>query len=275
MDDATATLTARDGTPLFTRRWPAPDPWGAVLVVHGIAEHSGRYDHVARRLTARGLSVYAFDLRGHGRSGGRRVDVSTFARYADDLAFVATEEVVPLALPWAAYGHSMGGLIVAGYLLDGRRPVPDAAVLSAPALDAEVPGALRIAAEVFGRLAPGLRFSNAIRGDQLSRDPAVGEVYFADPLVVTKTTARLGRALFREQARLRERLGDLPVPTLVIHGGADELVPPAASAPLETAPRVERTVYPNLRHELHNEPEGGAVLDDVVRWLGARWRHQA
>ena len=266
MEDVTGALEAIDGTVLFTRRWPAAHPRAVVLIVHGLGEHSGRYGHVGTFFAERGLETVAFDLRGHGRSGGSRVDVDDFATYLQDLAQVIDTEVLPMGLPWVLYGHSMGGLIGALHL-EGAERLPVAAVLSAPALDADVPPPLKIAAEVFGRVAPGLRFPNSIKGEQLSRDPGVGEAYFADPLVETKTTARFGRSLFAAQQRAREAIGDIAVPTLVIHGAEDELVPPSASASLAAVDGIERKLLPGLRHEVHNEPEHPEVLRDVAAWI--------
>ncbi len=109
--------------------------------------------------------------------------------------------------------------------------------------------------------------ANPIAGDQLSRDPAVGSAYFADPLVQPRSTARLGAELLRAMKRARSQLARLHVPTLVIHGGADTLVPTVVSEPLAGVAGVERRVLPNLRHEVLNEPEGPEVVAAIVDWL--------
>ena len=109
--------------------------------------------------------------------------------------------------------------------------------------------------------------ANPIDGDQLARDPAVGVAYFADPLVQPRSTARLGAELFAAMKRGRSGLDRLHVPTLVIHGGDDVLVPTAGSEPLGKLPGVERRVLPNLRHETLNEPEGPEVVAGIVEWL--------
>jgi len=140
-------------------------------------------------------------------------------------------------------------------------------VLSAPALAADVPWVLRVAAQVLGRIAPRLALKSPIVGEQLSRDPAVGKTYFADPLVNPKTTTRLGLEILRAQACSGKVIGRFDTPTLVIHGGDDSLVPPSASAPLAAIPGVDRRLYPGLRHEMHNEPEQRQVLTDVAAWL--------
>jgi len=267
MADTTGTLTTQDGLTLRTATWrPDGEPRRGMLIVHGLGEHLGRWEHVARFFADRGYEVAAFDLRGHGQSGGTRGHVDSFSDYLDDVETVVGSGLVRTDLPWVLYGHSLGGLICAFYLGEDR-PHPDAAILSAPAMAAEVPGALRAAAQILGRVTPKLALSNSISGDQLSRDEAVGEAYFADPLVNTKVTAKLGRVMFDAQARSAEATASIDTPTLVIHGSDDPLVPPSASAPLAALDSVERKVYPGLRHEMHNEPEQDQVLTELAAWL--------
>lgn len=262
MTSTTGEIVASDGTTLLTRRWEREAPRASVLIVHGLGEHSGRYEHVAAFLVDRGYAVAAFDLRGHGASGGPRVDLDSFSQYLDDLEQMVGEVAEPLII----YGQSMGGLIATSYAVSTRRQ-PDAYVLSAPALRAATPALLRLTAKGLTRVAPKLHLPTGIKGEQLSRDPAVGAAYFADPLVNTKATARFGSIVFAEMDRIAPLLPDITRPTLVIHGAQDELVPPAASAPLAGVAGVERKLFPGLRHETHNEPEQDEVLDFVADWL--------
>ena len=267
MADTTGTFTTKDGLDLLTRTWAGNGaPTRGMLIVHGLAEHSGRWDHVARFFADRGYEVASFDLRGHGQSGGTKGHVGSFNDYVDDLEGIVDSGLVRTDLPWVLYGHSLGGLISTYYLSEDR-PHPDAAVVSAPALNADVPGALRAAAQVLGRIAPKVAMSNPIDGEQLSRDETVGEDYFADPLVYPKATTRLGLEMFNAQDRVGSMIEAIDTPTLVIHGADDALVPPSASAPLASVDGVERKVYPGLRHEMHNEPEQAQVLSEVAAWL--------
>ncbi|MEA2001287.1 MAG: alpha/beta hydrolase [Actinomycetota bacterium] len=264
MTSTTVEIKAKDGLTLLTRRWECEDPQARILLVHGLGEHSGRYEHVGDFLAERRFELFAFDLRGHGASEGIRVDVETFDDYLEDLELVFGE--MPSDLPTVIYGHSMGGLIATSYAVSDR-PQPSLYVLSAPALDADVPAALKTTAKVLARLRPGMRLPNSIKAEQLSRDPSVGEKYFADPLVMTKGTARFGSALMGQMATIGDELGRLSVPTLVFHGAEDELVPPHASAPLAAVEGVERKLFPGLRHETHNEPEQAEVLGFMAQWL--------
>lgn len=266
----TGRLTARDGTDLQTRHWPvAGDPWASIVLVHGIAEHSGRYECVGQWLAAAGLAVHAYDQRGFGGSAGRRAYIERWSLNHDDLeeVLLAVRRGAP-DRPVALYGHSLGGLITLGYVVSDRlRPMPDAVILSAPALAATIPVWKRTLVRVLAAVAPTMTVKNDLDGTLLSRDAAVGVDYLADPLNVHVTTTRFGAAALAEQSRVRAELGRLSVPMLVYHGEADRLVPTASSAPLAEVASVTRRTYPDLRHESHNEPDGRAVIGDVVDWL--------
>ena len=269
---------AADGTDLLVREWPADEaeaggawagpPWASVLLVHGLGEHSGRYEAVGDQLMAAGLEVSAYDHRGMGGSGGRRGDVEHWSQLHDDVAGrLAVVRARSAGRPVVLYGHSLGGLIVAGYLLTDR-PAPDLAVLSSPALDDDLPAWKKRAVRFVARIAPTLAVPNGIDGATLSRDPAVAAKTADDPLCVNVSTTRFAAEAGAEQVRVRARAsGGFGIPTLVLHGEDDHLVAASASEVFATAPLAERRTYPGLRHELHNEPEGPAIIDEVIAWL--------
>lgn len=276
-------VSASDGTDLLTRRWPAAPasaggagsggapadrPWASVLLVHGLGEHSGRYEHVGDQLAAAGIEAYGYDHRGNGASGGRRGHVDTWSQLHDDLAGrLADVRAASADRPVALYGHSMGGLVVAGYCLTDR-PKPDLAVLGSPGLDSTLARWKLALVPLLGRLVPTLAVPNGVDGATLSRDPAVAAKVAADPLCAPASTTRFGAEALREQAHVRGLAhGGLGIPTLVIHGEDDGLVPVAASAVFDGAPQTTRRTYRGLRHELHNEPEGPEIIDGVIAWL--------
>jgi alpha-beta hydrolase superfamily lysophospholipase len=266
MTSLTDAAVARDGTPILVRAWTARgEPWAVVLLVHGVSEHSGRYEHVGEWLAGAGLQVHAYDHRGFGRSGGPRGHVESWSQLLSDLQ----ERVVAVrrpGVPLVLYGHSMGGLLCAEYA-ESDRPQPDLMVLSSPGLASGHPRYLHWMAGVLGRVAP--RFAPMLPGDfsVLSRDLAVQQAFANDPLVVFNQTSRFGLEAFKAQRRASARVGRIRVPTLVIHGLDDRLVPPRASSGLGELPNVERRLYPGLRHELHNEPEGRQIVGEVIEWL--------
>jgi alpha-beta hydrolase superfamily lysophospholipase len=265
-------VAAADGVELRTRHWPAADPWASLLLIHGLGEHSGRYEHVGERLSAAGIDTHGFDLRGQGASGGRRGDVDRWSLYHDDVAErLGVVRAAADGRPVVLYGHSMGGLIVAGYLLSDR-PKPDLAVMTAPGLDSTLAAWKRAMAPLLGRIVPKLAIPTGIDPATLSRDRSVGERVVVDDLCVKVSTTRFGAEAIAEQARVRAGARSITVPSLVLHGGDDELVPPTASEVFEGVPGIERRTYLGLRHELHNEPEGPAILDEVVAWIRGRAR---
>lgn len=249
----------------LVRSWRPGGPARAeVVLVHGIAEHSGRYQQAGALLASAGLGVTAFDLIGFGATGGRRGDVKDWAHYLDQVEghlVTAGSGGVPVVL----MGHSMGGLICLEYAL-AERPRPSLLVLSSPALGGGTAWQ-RSLAGLAGRLLPWLSLPIRIDGSQLSRDPQVGERYHTDPLVHTRSTTRLGAELFAAMARTKAAMPRLDVPTLVFQGGADSVVSPRLTRQLGTLPGVDRALYPGLRHETLNEPEGGHVVADVLFWI--------
>lgn len=271
MPSTTTELTARDGTHLLAREWsPAADSWAALLIVHGLAEHSGRYERTGSMLAEAGIDTHSFDLRGHGGSGGTRGDVERWSDFLDDVEFALgkVRQAHP-GLPLVLLGHSMGGLICADYATSGR-PAPDLLVLSSPGLGDRLPAWQHTMVPILSRVSPRAVVPNAWGGDVLSRDPEVGQAMAADALALSGATMRLGAEGFAAQKRVNGALERLTIPTYVFHGGADRFVPPEVSEPLGRLPVVTRVVLPGLRHETLNEPEGPAVVAGIVDWLRER-----
>ena len=265
----TETATTHDGLEQLRRRWqPTVPARVAMLIVHGIGEHSGRYEHVGAEFAAAGFDVLAFDQRGFGLTGGRRAYVADFDEFLADVDELLAERRT-LGVPVVLLGHSLGGLVVAAYLVSGR-PQPDLAVLSAPALDAELPTWQRFAAPTLGTIIPRLKIPADFDGSVLSRDEAVQVAYETDPLRVPASTARLGRETLRAMKDVQLTLDRLRLPTYVLHGSDDTLVPPEASEPLAQLPNVTRRVWDGLRHECMNEPEHAEVIGEVVAWIDAQ-----
>lgn len=275
-DGIEGTARAPDGLMLRTLRWPAAGtPWASLLIVHGLGEHAGRYRHVARQMAGSGIEAWGYDQRGFGGSAGPRAYIPRWARFHEDLGsrLDALRGALP-DIPLVLFGHSMGGLVALGYALREPRPaLPDLLVLSAPGLASTVPEWKFVLARSLSPLAPRLRIRNGFAADTLSRDPTVGERARADPLCMDRTSLRFAVEAEREQKRVRAAMAGgvpLPVPTYVLHGTHDAIVPVAASEVFEGRPNATRRMYPGLRHELHNEPEGPQVVADVIAWIRAR-----
>lgn len=267
--------SAGAGAALHVTHWlPEGLPKAVVLLAHGYAEHAGRYTHVAKRLTGAGYAVYAIDHWGHGRSDGTPGFVPRFSAFPDGMAELLTlVEVNHGETPRVLLGHSMGGLISTLFLIE-RQPAFVAAALSGPAI---VPGAppsrftiwiSRFLSRFFPRL--GVL---ALDANGVSRDPAVVAAYRADPLVYTgKIGARLGKEFMDAMAAAQAGAPRITLPILLQHGEKDSLAAVAGSQYLfdhvSSADKMLK-IYPGLFHEIYNEPEQDAVLDDLVGWFDA------
>ena len=266
---------AQDGLKLLERSWlPRGGPRAAVVIVHGYAEHSGRYHHVAERLVAHRYAVYAFDLRGHGRSEGARTFVRSLDEHAADLdGFLArVRERVP-DVPLFLLGHSMGGTIVALFLTSGERAL-HGAILSGPALT--LPGGISRVPQALlsglGRFVPKLPLRQ-LGGEEISRDQAVVAEYERDPLVFRgRMPAATVAAMIRAIRAIEAQMESITLPLLLLHGTSDSLTDPGGSVLLhERARSPDKTLklYDGLYHEVLNEPEKERVLADLTRWLDA------
>ncbi len=264
------------GLSLYEQSWrPAGAVRAAVVIVHGLKDHSDHYGDLARALAADGFAVYAMDLRGHGRSAGDRVWVDSFDDYLDDLdAFVKRVREREPGKPVFLFGHSMGGAIVTLWTLT-RQPDLAGVILSGPALQpgAGVNGFLIAVTKLLGSLAPHLRVLD-LKDADFSRDPAVVAAMKSDPLILHKPgPARTAAELLRAFERIHAREAELNVPLLDLHGSADKLTNPAGSRELVAkAASKDKTlkIYDGLYHDLLHEPEKAQVMADVIAWIEAR-----
>jgi acylglycerol lipase len=269
------TLAGARGRRIFWQSWkPDASANAVIVIVHGAGEHGGRYEHVAARLVAAGYAVYAPDHRGHGRSEGPRALIERL-----DDAVADVDGVVGMGadrhpgLPVFMLGHSMGGAIALRYALAHQDRLAGL-ILSAPlaALEA-VPAPLRLVGRALSAVAPRTPLI-AIDASLVSRDPAVVTAYRDDPLVLHgKLPARTAAELADAVEGFPHTVGQITIPVLILYGTADGLCPPAGSVMLgERIGSAEKTVrsYDGLFHEILNEPEREAVLDDVLGWLSAR-----
>jgi lysophospholipase len=272
-------FTAPDKLKLFRRWWLPDSPRAALVMVHGLADHSGRHLNLARRLYPLGFAVHAFDLRGHGRSPGPRCDVDNFNQYRDDLAaFLEIVEGENPGRPLFLAGHSMGGTIAITMAVNKLKGLAGLVLFSPAIQTTATPAALTSIVPLVAKWAPGLGLY-ALETAAVSRDPAVVKAYVNDPLVYHgKIRARLGMGLLSEMRRIPGLAGELTLPMLILHGTADRMVDPAGSRLLyRNAGSSDKTlkVYGGSYHELFHEPEKDRVLDDVAEWLLARSGRQS
>ncbi len=279
MQHTESSFTGGNSTRIVYDVWsPNGEPTAILVLAHGLGEHARRYDHVAERLTDLGIVVFAPDHRGHGRSGGKRLHARAMGEFTDDLdtLFDIATSAHP-GLPTFLLGHSMGGAIALAYALDHQDRLT-ALVLSGPALivTSGTPKPVVELGKLIGRILPDMPVQK-LDSKAVSRDPAVVAAYDADPLVHHGLVpAGIARVLVLNEESVAQRLPDLTLPLLVLHGSADRLADPAGAdlvADRAGSSDLTHKLYEGLFHEVFNEPEQDRVLSDLVDWLQPRLAH--
>jgi len=267
-----------DGLGLVWQAWVPEQPGGVIVIVHGLAEHSGRYRETAEFLSSHGWAVFTGDLRGHGLSpdapGAGRVHVRRFIDYFNDVdAFIGKAREACPDLPLFLLGHSMGGLITIRYALAWPSGLAGA-IVSSPALgthpDFRPPLLLKLLVGILSRLAPKLLVKSDLDTNAISRDPAVVKAYTDDPLVSQKVSARWYSEMIKSMKTAHRKAPALGVPMLLMQSGADQLVDPAAPQRWAAATPpglVELVTWDGFYHEMLNEPEKGRVRERILDWL--------
>lgn len=259
--------------------WVPPSPARAMILVHGYAEHAGRYDAMAMHFAARGFAVHAYDQAGHGRTRGPRGHVDRFERLLEELSrFVEQIAADHPGLPITLVGHSMGGLVVAATAAR-HRPAVDRIVLSGALLELPTAGSIDrrlrlLVARILSSIAPRIGLSTDLDAAGLSRDPEVVRRYLEDPYVKDRMSARFAAGLATTVARVADDASRVERPILILHGEADPICPVSGSrrfhaglaATIGKSSRL--SVYPGLRHEIFNEPEREQVWGEMLEWLG-------
>jgi alpha-beta hydrolase superfamily lysophospholipase len=269
---AEGTFSGAAGGSVYWQSWTPEDVKAVVVLVHGLAEHSGRYAHVAERLNDSGYVVYALDHWGHGRSGGTPGNVERLAHLRADL-----DELLSKARgehpgrPVFLLAHSFGGLVALDYLVTRGASGLAGLVLSGAVVDPSVGNAVqRAASGVISRLAPNLGVAT-LDPTTVSKDEEEVRKYVEDPLNYHgKVRARTGAEMLLATKRVVAGLPRVTLPALITHGAQDRLVSPGCSKLV--AERIGSsdktlTLYDGLFHEIFNEPERDQVLGDVVAWL--------
>jgi lysophospholipase len=263
------------GIRLYYRTWEVAEPRAALVVVHGLSEHSGRYDRLGAMMTTMDVSAFALDLRGHGLSDGRRGHVGGFGSFLQDLDRFRREVLglVDPETPIFLLGHSMGGLIALRYQEEYAGAFAGAIVVSPWLATAiPVPRWKATLANTLARFMPALPFNSGIPAEYLSHDPVVVARYRDDPLVHGHITPRLFVEISREMGNAFQRSDRICAPLLLLLAGADRIVDTDRSRAFArslAAQDVEIRVYPDCYHEVLNEKDA-QPWRDLTRWLENR-----
>lgn len=251
-------------------------PKALLIIVHGLGEHSHRYRNVMDAMVLRQMGVAAFDLRGHGRSEGRRGHIRSFRDYLQDVRqFIQLCKALhPEPCKFFLAGHSLGGLIVLAYCLE-RIEFLSGVIASGPAIGVklEVPNYKKILASILSAFLPSIRFQNEVHPHLLSRDPLVVENYLSDPLVHHEATARFYTETIKTMAEVRRNIPTLRLPVLFLQGENDQIVDPrAAEQAFQAIEFKDKTLhfYPNNLHEVFNDLDKERVFEDLYHWIQKR-----
>jgi alpha-beta hydrolase superfamily lysophospholipase len=272
MNTTTSYETLTGKMKIFTRTWLPEniEPRANIILIHGIGEHSGRYEHVAEFFTSAGFAIYAFDQIGHGKSDGKR-GVESYQQVYDIITNLKYRiKAKQPDLPIILYGHSMGGAIVLSYGLNHPEGLKGV-IATSPAVGMAdpMPDKTIQFMKILKKIIPNFTIVNGLNLSGLSQDPEIAEKYSTDPLVHNRVSLRLGLDLIQTGRDLLANTMVYPLPLLVLQGDRDLLVNPAATD--EFSRKIHgRITYKQIAggfHELHNEPDKNEILHGIIAWI--------
>ncbi|MBW6465640.1 MAG: lysophospholipase [Brevefilum sp.] len=274
MNPTSFTFTSKDGLSLFGRAWisPSSQPKGTVHLVHGLGEHSGRYDHIGKALAKAGYHLASFDLRGHGLSEGPRGHTPGLSYLMDDIRLFLDESSKHLgnSLPKFIYGHSLGGILVLNFGLQKNSEFLGAIVTSPWIKTTEPPPSVKVAlAKFMANVAPGFTLKTGLKTDALSRNATVVKAYRDDVYNHDYITARMGLDILESGRMALEKANTWEKPLLLIHGAADQITSSIASKEFaeKAGDPVEFVLWNEGYHELHNDFGSEQVISKMIHWL--------
>lgn len=273
------TWKSNDGLEMYACSWaPEETPEAVVCLVHGLGEHSGRYAHVGQAFSDAGLALLAFDLRGHGKSGGQRGHFPSFEAVMDDIHrhIQQVDEKFP-GLPVFLYGHSLGGLLVLNYATYHKHSlsgvIATGAGLRSPVLEQKAKLAL---SKILGGLLPTVTIPTGLDANGISRDPGVVRAYKDDPLVHDVATLSGARVGIGAVDRAFAHAGEFSTPLLIMHGTADRVTYVRGSQEFAALvpENCTQKFWDGLYHEIHNEPEQNEVLAFMIDWMNTQLKNK-
>jgi len=272
-----SSYTGENGIDIFYRHLPAENEKAQLVIAHGLGEHSGRYSNIFNRLVPGGITTWALDFRGHGRSQGKKGHIDTFDQYVLDL-----KKMIEIARENSQangklflLGHSMGGLIALNYTERFSKNL-DGVIASSPGLGltVQIPAVKAFMGKVMSSIWPGLSMGNELDSSKISHDPDVVKAYLDDPLVHDRVTARFFTEFMSAMAETNTHTSGIKVPILMQVAGEDHLTDAqSAKTFFERLDVQDKTLhfYDKLYHEVYNETqaEKEAVIDDLEKWLAS------
>lgn len=271
MVEETDFFLSQDGLKMHYRRWENTQPEAMLCIVHGLGEHSARYTSMAEHLTSQGIAVFAMDLRGHGLSGGKKGHAKSYEHLLSDI-----EELLKSArashtdIPMFLMGHSLGGNMVANYMIRMNTNEIEGFILSSPWLQlAFEPPALEVkVARVVAGILPSFSQANGLNAKHLSKDQQVVEKYLNDPLVHDKISAGMFIQAQQAGSYALEHASEVDKKGLIYHGDQDKITSWKATRSFaESCPHCEWKLLKGVYHEPHNDLEKEEVLALLTTWI--------
>lgn len=266
------TWEAFDGKELYAQCWHAGNNMQAgILLVHGLGEHSSRYDQWARQFAGKGFSVLSFDIRGHGKTPGKPANISNYKLLLDDIELLIQKgQEMCKEKPLFLYGHSFGGNLAANYVIS-RDILPDGLVLTSPWLElSTIPPRFKyLAASILSRFMPKIKASNGLRPEHISRELREVHNYKKDPYIHNKISVGLFMKAYENGLIAKRSIYKINIPLLVMHGAADNITSCKASREF-VMNAGKKTTYVEIEggyHELHNDSERETVFQTILDWL--------
>ena len=261
-----------DGVRFFAQDWqPDTAARGVVCLVHGLGEHSGRYQHVAQVLCNARYAFLTFDLRGHGKSSGPRGHTPSIEAYVEDIHHLLEEAQsrYPQA-PCFLYGHSLGANIILYYTLK-KQPSLAGVIVTGLALKSDLASqSLKVAAvRILGSIMGTVTLPSGLKQNDLSRDAEVVRAYRADPLIHDRVSLRFGKESLAAISFINKNVANFRVPILIMHGTKDTIAYPESSTEFAAGLQCPYTIklWENMFHELHNEFGKEEVLSFMIKWI--------
>lgn len=267
---------AADGLKIYAQAWePETAPKAVVCLVHGLGEHGGRYTYVAETLNQGGYAVLASDLRGHGKTEGKRGHAPSFDAFMDDMAILLKNAAQCYSgSPCFLWGHSLGGVLVANYALRRKPQLEGVVITSAGFLRTSISNQkTKIQfAKIAGKIIPEMSMPTGLDANKISRDPEVVERYVNDPLVHGVATLAMAKYTIDAIPWACAHASEWTLPVLIMHGDGDAIAFVSGSEEFANLIKQDCTlkIWPGLWHETHNEPEKEQVLAYALGWLDSQ-----
>jgi alpha-beta hydrolase superfamily lysophospholipase len=272
MKNTAYTITTDDRKKLFVQSWvPEDDKKKLIILIHGLGEHSSRYEHWAELFTQKGYTFLSMDLRGHGKSEGKKGHTKSMDQLLDDIDLLLEKanEIFP-DHKRIFYGHSMGGALVLNHIIKRNRPF-DAVIITSPwfkLVDEPSPVVLKMV-NIFHKIIPSLALSNRLKAEQISGDPEIVRDYATDPLIHDRITLRMFHEIYNGGHFAYRNVYKINYPMLVMHGKRDTILSYKASENyvLNTSNNIHLKLWENQSHELQNELIKKEVFEYIINWL--------